>query len=438
MGIKVSIVIPVFNGAENLQSCLAKLQEVITREVQIVIVDDGSTDASFIVASEFARNFENVTLHRIVGNKGAGNARNVGLDLSVGTYIYFLDCDDAVCGDFLSGLESVSRNKADLILAPIQKPSSEIINESFLNFLGQLVKTEREDLLAAIVQFEAWPIQCWGLFIRREFLISNQIRFEPIRIGEDLVFMTSVFLKFQAFATVSEPVYVHTRRPGSLGKSFSTQDIDSWFLGFVSLARLAEHYSITSPEGDLLANRLTLSFSYFLIAFILSGSTSKKEFLQRMVDNRDIFFLSKLAYIDLTKNLDPDAIMAVLLNASLLSIKKSVGDIGQGQNYLYCYDRLSLGTYLSLKSLNFKIDGIIDDNLDLLTPNQELDILTVSPETLKGQFLYDSTIIVCHDLQKVFLAKEKYFKEYIDCGLRFIKLTSEDFAGEIPIQSFFS
>ena len=91
-----------------------------------------------------------------------------------------------------------------------------------------------------------------------------------------------------------------------------------------------------------------------------------------------------------------------------------------------------------MKSLNFKIDGIIDDNLDLLTPNQELDILTVSPETLKGQFLYDSTIIVCHDLQKVFLAKEKYFKEYIDCGLRFIKLTSEDFAGEIPIQSFFS
>ena len=70
MGIKVSIVIPVFNGAENLQSCLAKLQEVITREVQIVIVDDGSTDASFIVASEFARNFENVTLHRIVGNRG--------------------------------------------------------------------------------------------------------------------------------------------------------------------------------------------------------------------------------------------------------------------------------------------------------------------------------------------------------------------------------
>jgi len=250
--------------------------------------------------------------------------------------------------------------------------------------------------------------------------------------------MTSVFLKFQAFATVSEPVYVHTRRPGSLGKSFSTQDIDSWFLGFVSLARLAKHYSICSPEGDLLANRLTLSFSYFLIAFILSGSTSKKEFLQRMVDNGDNFFLSKLAYIDLTENLDPDAIMAVLLNGSLLSIKKSVGDIGQGQNYLYCYDRLSLGIYLSLKSLNFKIDGIIDDNLDLLTPNQELDILTVSPETLKDQFLSNSTIIVCHDLQKVFLAKEKYFKEYIDCGLRFIKLTSKDFAGEIPIQSFFS
>ena len=437
MGIKVSVIIPVFNGAENLRSCLAKLQEVITREVQIVIVDDGSTDASFIVASEFARNFENVTLHRIVGNKGVGNARNVGIELSVGTYIYFLDCDDTVSGDFLGSLDGVWEDKADLILTPIQKSSSEKINQLLLDYLRQSVKKEREDLLSAVLQFEAWPVNCWGYFIRREFLIHNQIRFEPIRISEDMVFITSVLLQMQTYAIVSEPVYIHNRRPGSLGKTFSQHEIESWFSAFVRIAILAKHYSLRSFEGGLLANRLIYALTYSLIAYMHVDFTSKKKFLQQIVNDGSIVFLARLTHLESNENIDPDEVLSTLLAGSLVSMAKTIGAIGLGQKYLYCYERLSLGVFSSLTALNFIIDGIIDDNVELLIPNQELGVYPVSPTILKGKFPSDSIVIVCHDQQKVFSSKMEYFKQDRESGLRVVHLTTKEFVGEIPVQVFF-
>jgi len=435
--IKVSMIIPVFNGAENLRSCLAKLQEVITGEVQIVIVDDGSTDESFVVASEFARNFENVVLHKIDDNKGVGNARNVGIGLSVGAYIYFLDCDDTVVGDFLEGLDGSWQNKADLILTPIQRSSSEKINASFLSLLGKSIKKERKDLLSAVLQHEAWPVQCWGFFIRREFLIHNQIRFEPIRKSEDMAFITSVFLQLQTYAIVSEPVYVHNRRPGSLGKTFSEHEIESWFLAFVKVAKLAERYSIRSFEGAVLSNQLTYALSSFLIAFMLADFTSKKEFIKQISEDGSIIYLARLADLDSKENIEPDEVLTALLAVSSVSIQKTIGAIGSGRNYLYCYEWLSIGVYISLAALNFTIDGIIDDNVELTTPNRELGLYPVSPTICNEKFPPYSTIVVCHDKQRVFLSKMEYFKHDRESGLKVVHLTTKDFVGKVPVQVFF-
>ncbi len=426
-----------FNGAETLGGCLAKLQTVDTSEIQIIIVDDGSTDASFKIASEFARDFENVVLKKIGKNKGVGNARNVGIELSIGTYIYFLDCDDTFSGDILGGLDAAWGDEADLILTPIQKSSSEKINQLFLDYLRQSVKKEREDLLSAVPQFEAWPVECWGFFIRREFLIHNKIRFEPIRISEDMVFITSVFVQIQTYAIVREPVYIHNRRPGSLGKTFSQHEIESWFLAFTRIAMFAKHYSLKSFEGGILANRLIYALAYVLIAYTHIDFTSKKKFLQQIVDDGSIVFLARLTRLEFNENIDPDEVIATLLAGSLVSIEKTIGAIGLGQKYLYCYERLSLGVFSSLAALNFTIDGIIDDNVELLIPNQVIGVYPVSPTILRGKLPTDSIVIVCHDQQKVFLSKMEYFKRDRESSLRVVHLTTKEFVGEILTQVLF-
>ena len=114
--IKVSIVIPVFNCAESLCKCLSDLKLIVTSEIQVVVVDDGSTDQSPLVAKGFREVFENFAYQRISENRGVGNARNIGLKLSLGTYIYFLDCDDTVSGNFSDTLMSELSGESDLVL----------------------------------------------------------------------------------------------------------------------------------------------------------------------------------------------------------------------------------------------------------------------------------------------------------------------------------
>ena len=119
--IKVSIVIPVFNCAEGLRRCLSDLKLMATDEIQVVVVDDGSTDRSPLVASGFREEFENFAYQRISENRGVGNARNIGLKLSLGKYIYFLDCDDAVSGNFSVALMSELGGQSDLVFTPVRK-----------------------------------------------------------------------------------------------------------------------------------------------------------------------------------------------------------------------------------------------------------------------------------------------------------------------------
>lgn len=83
---------------------------------QVVVIDDGSTDQSPFVAASFSEEFENFKFQRITHNKGIGNARNLGLSLSLGIYVYYLDCDDAISGNFSGTLKLDLSTNADLVL----------------------------------------------------------------------------------------------------------------------------------------------------------------------------------------------------------------------------------------------------------------------------------------------------------------------------------
>lgn len=195
----VSVVIPVFNNADRLRNCLSGLKQVVTSEIQIIVIDDGSTDDSPVVATDFSDVFEHFTFLRIPENKGVGNARNLGIHVSRGRYIYFLDCDDEVSGNFSEALMSELKSDVDLVFTPVRQiPSGS--NDSFLASLTLESNMGREYLLASLQRFESWPLECWGFFIRRQFLIDHQITFEQIRISEDMVFMTWVFSKLDKYS----------------------------------------------------------------------------------------------------------------------------------------------------------------------------------------------------------------------------------------------
>ena len=147
--ILVSVVIPVFNSAENLRNCLSNLKLVVNGEIEVVVIDDGSTDQSPFVATSFSEEFENFKFQRLSQNRGIGNARNLGINLSLGIYIYFLDCDDTVSGNFSNALkllnESIkARGKKDKSANMIiERCETYIINPPSENWDGVYTRTHK-------------------------------------------------------------------------------------------------------------------------------------------------------------------------------------------------------------------------------------------------------------------------------------------------------
>ena len=90
---KVSVIIPVYNTAEFLRQCLDSIVNQTLQDIEIICVDDGSTDASLDILHEYASNDSRITI-LTQQNKGAGVARNTGMQIAHGEYLAFFDSDD--------------------------------------------------------------------------------------------------------------------------------------------------------------------------------------------------------------------------------------------------------------------------------------------------------------------------------------------------------
>lgn len=119
MDYKVSVIVPVYNVEQLLPKCVDSLVAQSLEEVQIILVDDGSTDLSGEIASNYARTHDNIECYH-KENGGSASARNLGLTQAKGEYIGFVDSDDWVEPDMYARLYDVGiKNEADIVFARV-------------------------------------------------------------------------------------------------------------------------------------------------------------------------------------------------------------------------------------------------------------------------------------------------------------------------------
>ena len=90
---KVSVIVPVYNGKKYINKCVNSILRQTFKDIEIILVEDGSTDNTLDILKEYEKRFSNVKVIES-SNLGAGGARNMGLDASHGEYILFVDADD--------------------------------------------------------------------------------------------------------------------------------------------------------------------------------------------------------------------------------------------------------------------------------------------------------------------------------------------------------
>ena len=236
----VSIIVPVYNAQKGLSRCLESICSQTYQELEIIVLNDGSTDDSLAICEQFrAKDPRLVVVDK--ENEGVSRTRNAGLALAQGDYIQFADSDDVLDPDYTQNLvQAALQHSADLVIAPywmvIPSNSSktghalETLQES-LGIEPEAPKTEvhkygflpqgvysREDYARRLMQQPAsfYYGVLWNKLYRRDLIRMAQIRFENVVFAEDQLFNTRYLQAAQRFAAIDEAVYCYIQNPQSV------------------------------------------------------------------------------------------------------------------------------------------------------------------------------------------------------------------------------
>lgn len=210
MDTKVSIIIPVYNVAPYLDACLSSCINQTFHDIEIIVVNDGSTDESLRIIKEYAEKDDRIKVIT-KENQGLVYARKSGLEVACSEYVFHLDGDDYIEVNAIELLYSEAlRSRADYVASNFfsvykgNRGTSDISNVFY--------KLSGQELLLSILRYKTWNI--WGKLMRKS--LFDNIVYYPISIGEDLFFHMQICLKITKAICIENHLYNYVLRPGSL------------------------------------------------------------------------------------------------------------------------------------------------------------------------------------------------------------------------------
>ena len=232
---KVSVIMPIYNVDKYLDRSIDSLLRQTLEDIEIILIDDGSTDHSKEVIKKYQQLYPDKIIARFIKNSGAAHARNIGLELAQGEYIGFVDSDDYVDRTMFEKLYQLAKSdQADITTCGYYRIDYKDIQRRDIaahKCFGKNV-FQAPDLLINNVPY------IWNKLFKRSLIESTGIKFEEnLHIFEDLVFTFKLFLKANRISRVNEALYSYIfSRNDSLTFTFSSKRFDL-FAAFDSLIR---------------------------------------------------------------------------------------------------------------------------------------------------------------------------------------------------------
>lgn len=243
---KLSIIIPIYNVEKYLRECLMSLTGQTNQDFEVILVNDGSTDGSSEIVSQYKQEHENVKVIE-QENKGLSEARNAGLKVATGEYLLFLDSDDWLDEKTVEVLvKIVYERELDLLLFGGRKRTiseKKIVNEEHFGYKHNNLEFKtglelyhylhtQEDYSSCVV------LQC----IKRTLLENCNLSFYPGILHEDHLYTFQVLMNAKKCGVVSEELYLYRIREGSIttsnkgyalnfkGMSISFREMVEWYI----------------------------------------------------------------------------------------------------------------------------------------------------------------------------------------------------------------
>jgi glycosyltransferase involved in cell wall biosynthesis len=212
---RLSIIIPVYNAAIFLPKCLDSIlvQNLDFDDYEILIINDGSTDNSLIVANSYSKKYDHIKVCTKV-NGGVGSARNKGLTLAKGDYVYFIDPDDYLAESVLKRIiEQAENNNLDILTFATKRTT----NSSLFNSATKQMELELSPILNGenYIANNNYHNEVWWYIIKRAYLKKSTISFIEGRWMEDAILTAKLFLKANTIAHLPIDAHRHLIIEGS-------------------------------------------------------------------------------------------------------------------------------------------------------------------------------------------------------------------------------
>ena len=240
----ISVVVPVYNGQDYLDNCIRSIEGQTYEKLEVIIVNDGSTDETAIVCDRLRSGYDNVRVLTL-GDEGVSAARNAGVDAAEGDFITFVDADDRLCAETLR-----------ILYDCINDTESDVAGCGFFEW-----SNEEEWKRGAAVEGTSGPAvtyaagrylkdavlcgnsRCWSKLYRRD--IFDHVRFpENLTIGEDMLFLVKMLPFVRKIAETDYKGYGYFKNPsGAMNREFIPRYMDQitcWELAREEIRRMGE------------------------------------------------------------------------------------------------------------------------------------------------------------------------------------------------------
>ena len=236
MDAHISLIVPVYNVEQYLPRCLASIQaQTIFDQIEVILVDDGSTDASGRICDEFAARHENArVIHK--ENGGVSSARNAGLDAATGAFIGFVDSDDFVEPEcFARAYGAAVRTGADVVCFGF---ASVWGDEAVMKVVGgEETLFDGNDKAFTALFDKRFKYFCWDKLYRRA--LYDGLRYPVGRIYEDAYLLPAVISRAQKLLMLPDVLYYYRMRPMSITHTRDGR-LNQWLEATSPLVELAK------------------------------------------------------------------------------------------------------------------------------------------------------------------------------------------------------
>lgn len=345
---KVSIIVPIYNVEKYLDRCMQSLLEQTLRDIEIIMVDDGSPDNCPQMCDKYAKKDVRVkVIHK--KNAGLGYARNSGLEIAEGKYVAFVDSDDYVDLNMYEKLYKVAEeNNNEAVFCGFKK---EFSPNRFIECKECNSYTEytSEGMKQLVLDFIAAPPHCkseyihdmsvWHSIYKRSIIEENNIRFISERdyASEDIPFQIDFLKCCKKVGFIPDVFYVYCYNGGSLTKSFKPEK----FKKMQALYHLLKERTLEFDKDSLRAKRLFIGYVRALIRLIVAleiTKTQKLEYIHNIITSniwKEIKPIYKASFLPIHQRIMISLIYngkgktvyiyAKLMNMNLFAMLKQMG-----------------------------------------------------------------------------------------------------------------